>query len=834
MPPVIAPPEAQTRKSRIDPKLDARGWRRVKTPLASGACRTEEHETAHGPADYALFLDGKPVAIVEAKKTAVDAQNVLTQAERYARGLTDSPYDFDGIRVPFLYSTNGEQIWYRDARNPKSRSRRVADFHTPEALGELLARDFDGACQGLLALPNTGDRLRPYQRQANTATERAIAERKRSLLLAMATGTGKTFTVVNQVYRLMKTGVAKRVLFLVDRRALAAQAVRAFSSFDAEPGQKFNQVYEVYSNRFQREDFDEDEKFDPTLMPNEYLTAPNVGHAFVYVCTIQRMAINVLGRDAIFGVGDEAFDTDVDRLDIPIHAFDLIVADECHRGYTSAEVSAWRGTLDHFAAHPRIPQPPQPVRRGVVQKLWGFCHTLRHDGIDYGDYIEQITYLLFLKMADEKGLDFTKLKVERQKKVEVVDCSWANLVSQSGNDLVNQYVDTLRALGAQPGMLGDIYAGAQSRLLGVDVKAAAYEGLLEKAASEGKKGAGQYFTPRVLIQSIVRCMKPDPRKARDFTVCDPACGTGGFLVSAYEWLAAESKGGALDRDVAKRVKRSTYHGQELVPRPRRMALMNLYLHGIEPTIRLGDSIDQPPSGDRFDVILTNPPFGTKGANQNPVREDFTVATSNKQLNFVQHVLTILKRGGRAAVVLPDNCLFADQAGEVFKILTEDADLHTVLRLPRGTFTPYSQGVKANVVYFTKGRPTETVWIYDARTNAPGITKKDRPLVPAHFAEFDKCFGADPNGNAKRKSSDSKEDRWRSFPISEVKERQFKLDGFKWLKEESLDDADDLAEPEDLAGDAIEELEGAVADLGKVLALLENGNGNGKAAEKSAR
>jgi type I restriction enzyme M protein len=210
-------------------------------------------------------------------------------------------------------------------------------------------------------------------------------------------------------------------------------------------------------------------------------------------------------------------------------------------------------------------------------------------------------------MADEKGLDFTKLKVERQKKIEVVDCSWTNLVSQSGNDLVDQYADTLRALGAQPGMLGDIYAGAQSRFnnpvnlkrlvglidetewteLGVDVKAAAYEGLLEKAASEGKKGAGQYFTPRVLIQSIVRCMKPDPRKARDFTICDPACGTGGFLVSAYEWLAAESKGGALDRDVAKRVKRSTYHGQELVPRPRRMALMNLYLHGIEPTIRLG-------------------------------------------------------------------------------------------------------------------------------------------------------------------------------------------------------------------------------------------------------
>lgn len=188
---------------------------------------------------------------------------------------------------------------------------------------------------------------------------------------------------------------------------------------------------------------------------------------------------------------------------------------------------------------------------------------------------------------------------------------------------------------------------------------------------------------------------------------------------------------------------------------------------------------------------------------------------------MQHILTVLKPGGRAAVVLPDNCLFADQAGEVFKILTEECDLHTVLRLPRGTFTPYSQGVKANVVFFTKGAPTERVWIYDARTNVPGITKKDRPLTAEHFAEFGRCYGAEPNGRAKRKPSDSKEDRWRSFDIGEVKERLFKLDGFKWLKEESLEDADDLPEPEELATEAIAELEGAVADLNRVLAMLEN-------------
>src|SRR6267378_3004246 len=344
----------------------------------------------------------------------------------------------------------------------------------------------------------------------------------------------------------------------------------------------------------------------------------------------------------------------------------------------------------------------------IVQKLWGFCHTLRHDGIDYGDYIEQITYLLFLKMADERGIELP------------MKCDWPTLYKQTGTDLTDHYVDVLRTLGKQPGLLGDIFAGAQSRFnnpvnlkkmltlinetqwtdLDVDVKAEAFEGLLEKAASEGKKGAGQYFTPRVLIKSIVRCMKPDPTVRKDFTICDPAVGTGGFLVAAYEWLVGRTKG-VFDRDVVKRLRTGTYFGEELVPRPRRLALMNLYLHGIEPHIRLGDSIYEPPTSERFDVVLTNPPFGTKGANQAPDRDDFTVETSNKQLNFVQHILTILKPGGRAAVVLPDNCLFADQAGEVFKIVTEDCDLHTVLRLPRGTFTPYSQGVRANVAFFTK-------------------------------------------------------------------------------------------------------------------------------------
>lgn len=343
--------EWNTRKKRIDPKLDAAGWPRPHAKSKPASFRTEEEETDHGPADYALWLGEEMAGVVEAKKLTVGPQNVLTQAQRYSRGAwrTSKTYP-DGFRVPFLYSTNGEVFWFHDVRDPMNRSRRVAGFHTPAAFEEMLGHDFDGACARLLARPHDHPWLRPYQAAANAAVEKALSERKRSLLVAMATGTGKTFTLVNQVYRLMKAGVVRRVLFLVDRRALAAQAVRAFAAFEAEPGKKFDQIYEVYSSRFQTGDFGDDDRFDPNVMPHEYVVSPKPSHAFVYVATIQRMAINVLGRQAIFGIGDESLDDDADRLDIPIHAFDLIVADECHRGYTAQEVSTWRSTLDHFDA----------------------------------------------------------------------------------------------------------------------------------------------------------------------------------------------------------------------------------------------------------------------------------------------------------------------------------------------------------------------------------------------------------------------------------------------------------------------------------------------------
>ena len=346
--------EWQTRQRRVDPLIEAAGWKvtrfdpeRKLTDCEDQAIK--EYPTEAGPADYALVSGDRILGVVEAKKVSLGPQGALTQAERYSKGAEANPFDFDGFHVPFPYSTNGEVIWFHDIRHSLNRSRRVARFHTPAALEEMLERDVDAATRHLLDTPNDHPKLRPYQIDANAAVERAIADRKRQMLIAMASGTGKTFTLVNQVYRLMESGVAKRILFLVDRRALAAQAVREFASFEPRPGLKFDKIYEVYSQRFHREDFD-DENYDPTVLPDAYLMNPKEGHAFVYVCTIQRMAMYLYGRGALAPTEETEVEEDVGKIDIPIHAFDLVIADECHRGYTTAEFSVWRNTLDHFDA----------------------------------------------------------------------------------------------------------------------------------------------------------------------------------------------------------------------------------------------------------------------------------------------------------------------------------------------------------------------------------------------------------------------------------------------------------------------------------------------------
>lgn len=347
--------EWQTRKQRIDPFLADAGWQIVgHDPMQPTATLTNhavrEFPTDNGPTDYMLFVDGRPLGVVEAKKLTVGPQGVLPQAERYSSGASNSGFNFRGFRVPFLYSTNGEVIWFHDVRHPLTTSRKIAAFHTPGSLRELLDRNFEQAHESLANTANDHTRLRDYQRAANAATEKAIADQKRQMLIAMATGTGKTFTLVNQSYRLLKSQVARRILFLVDRRSLAAQAVRAFSVFEPEPNQKFDKLYEVYSNRFQKEDFGEEDAFDPKVMPRDYLLDPQPKHVFVYVCTIQRMAINLLGRQAVFSEEGDDIDEDAEKLKLPIHAFDVIIADECHRGYSTAELSVWRTVLDHFDA----------------------------------------------------------------------------------------------------------------------------------------------------------------------------------------------------------------------------------------------------------------------------------------------------------------------------------------------------------------------------------------------------------------------------------------------------------------------------------------------------
>lgn len=350
--------EWRTRKTRIDRRLNEAGW--TPTPFRDGQPLTEygrgaaieEYDTESGPADYLLADAGVPLAVAEAKKLSLGPRNALTQAIRYSESLRDSPIDHNGRRVPFGYSTNGEKIYFQDLRRLNSYSRPVSGFHTPSALREYLERDDEAAHDWLRTHPNDHLRIRAYQREATAAIEAALGEDKRQMLVAMATGTGKTFTIASEIYRLMKSGLAKRVLFLVDRRALAAQAVTTLAAFEPEPGLKFDQIYEVYSQRFKREDFDPNEKFDPKVLPTKYLTDPQPGHAFVYVCTIQRMGINLFGWENAFESSSSEPDDEADAtaLNIPIHAFDLVIADECHRGYTAAEISKWRAVLDHFDA----------------------------------------------------------------------------------------------------------------------------------------------------------------------------------------------------------------------------------------------------------------------------------------------------------------------------------------------------------------------------------------------------------------------------------------------------------------------------------------------------
>lgn len=347
--------EARTRKERIDVKLKSPllGWTVINNDEVTdysvlGAHAVEEYPTETGPADYALFVEGKLLGIIEAKKISVGAGNVLEQAKRYSKGVPNTIGQWRDYKVPFLYSTNGEVLFHLDVRKKESTAHQIADFHSPQALLDKYNRDTEQSEKWFEERPVSEiSRLRPYQVEAVESIENAVCSGKKTMLVAMATGTGKTFTLVSSIYRLLKSGYAKRILFLVDRRALAAQAVSAICAFETPEGLKLNQDYEVYSQKFKREDLDEDTKFDPQVLPEEYLTNPREKHAFIYVSTIQRMSINLLGKEA---VDDFEYEVEANKLDIPINAFDVIIADECHRGYSAKETGRWKYVMDYFDA----------------------------------------------------------------------------------------------------------------------------------------------------------------------------------------------------------------------------------------------------------------------------------------------------------------------------------------------------------------------------------------------------------------------------------------------------------------------------------------------------
>jgi type I restriction enzyme M protein len=455
----------------------------------------------------------------------------------------------------------------------------------------------------------------------------------------------------------------------------------------------------------------------------------------------------------------------------------------------------------------------------LVNKFWNFCHTLRHEGVDYSDYIEELTYLLFLKIAEERGIEIPK------------GCSWENLIENSDDKLLAKYNSILTRLSKTEGILGDIFskpiakirtAASLKKLLllideiewskyNEDVLGTMFEGLLEKAANESKKGAGQYFTPRPLIESIVRVMKPDPFEDPHFSISDVACGTGGFIISSFEWWKKKSTKRSLSPSEKKKLFDRSYYGQELVVRPRRMAQMNFYLHGLNPTnVKLGDTIYEPLDKKRFSCILTNPPFGSKGSNDIPKRSDFKIKTSNKQLNFVQHVYSCLADGGRAAIVLPENVLFEDKAGELWKELLQQCNLHTILKLPSGTFSPYTQ-VKANVLFLEKGKATKHIWFYDARSVSEGVNKS-KPLTVEHFQDFEESYGNRANGSANR----TEKNNFRKFSIEEIKERKYNLD-INWsYGNQKVKSNSDI---EMALQNTISDVEDMLNDLKKVLTLI---------------
>lgn len=499
----------------------------------------------------------------------------------------------------------------------------------------------------------------------------------------------------------------------------------------------------------------------------------------------------------------------------------------------------------------------------LISKIWNFAHVLRDDGVSYGDYLEQITYLLFLKMADEmskppykKEIHFPKIKNMEGKEIEDGElCNWPTLSQKRGAELEAFYTQMLRSLATEKGILGQIFTKSQNKIqdpakllkiidmigqeqwtmVGADIKGDIYEGLLEKNAADIKSGAGQYFTPRTLIKAMVKCVNPEPMK----TIHDPACGTGGFFLAAYDHITNNNE---LNRDQKAFLKNNTFSGNEIVADTRRLCLMNMFLHNIgeidgETFISPNDALIAD-EGIRVDYVMANPPFGKKSSmtitnkegeqekqDLSYNRQDFWATTSNKQLNFLQHIRSLLKIDGRAAIVLPDNVLFEGGAGEtVRKELMKTTDLHTILRLPTGIF--YANGVKANVLFFdnkeaSKNPWTKEIWFYDYRTNVHHTLKK-KPMTLNDLEDFISCYNPNNRNNRKETWSEENPDgRWRKFTYDEIITRdKTNLDIF-WLRDKSLADLDNLPDPDILAYEIIEDIESGLDSFKEIMETLNS-------------
>lgn len=470
----------------------------------------------------------------------------------------------------------------------------------------------------------------------------------------------------------------------------------------------------------------------------------------------------------------------------------------------------------------------------IVSKLWNLCNVLRDDGITYHQYVTELTYILFLKMAKETGAESQIPEAYR----------WDNLTSKSGIELKKFYKELLTHLGEEcTGRVREIYQGAATNIDepknlekiittidGLDWFSAReeglgnlYEGLLEKNANEKKSGAGQYFTPRVLIDVMTKLVKPQPGERCN----DPACGTFGFMISASQYVRSQTDDFFdLDADTAKFEREEAFTGCELVHDTHRLALMNAMLHDIEGKITLGDTLSSVGMSMKdYDVVLTNPPFGTKKGGERATRDDFTFPTSNKQLNFLQHIYRSLKTNGkaRAAVVLPDNVLFADGDGERIRLdLMDKCNLHTILRLPTGIF--YAQGVKTNVLFFTRGKTdkhnTKEVWIYDLRNDMPSFGKTN-PLKSEHFDDFVECYAdGDLSKRKETYSEDNPNGRWRKFTIEDILARDKTSLDITWMKADSGTDDYTLAELLDMIKEKSNNIAKAVAELEALIGEVE--------------